>query len=152
LIKLEGGSGSIVPDQHGGSAFKISNADGFMIIFTASTDFINNRELNWKGDDPHEKNGKVLADAAKKSYKALLEAHLSDYKKLFNRVALNLGSNPEANNMSTAERVLKYKKTKDPELEALLFQYGRYLMIASSRTGGLPANLQGLWNNSNTPL
>jgi alpha-L-fucosidase 2 len=151
LIKLEGGSGSIVPDQHGGSAFKISNADGFKIIFTASTDFINNRELNWKGEDPQEKNGKVLAAAAKKSYKALLEAHLSDYKKLFNRVALNLGSNPEANNISTAERVLKYKKTKDPELEALLFQYGRYLLIASSRAGGLPANLQGLWNNSNTP-
>lgn len=151
LIQLEGGSGSVSPDQDGGSAFKISNADGFVIILTASTDFINKRDSNWKGKDPQEKNQKVLASAAKKSYKSLLQGHLKDYKKLFSRVSLTLGREPDASRYTTAARVLRYKTTKDPELEALLFQYGRYLLIASSRAGGLPANLQGLWNNSNTP-
>ncbi len=151
LIQFEGGSGKIVADQNGGSAFRISNADGFSIILAAATDFINKREQNWKGEDPAAKNRKALASAAKKSHKTLLEAHLKDYKNLFNRVSIGLGSNPEASKRTTAERLLNYRNTKDPELEALLFQYGRYLLIGSSRAGGLPANLQGLWNNSNTP-
>lgn len=151
LIQLEGGSGSIVPDQQGGSAFKISSADGFSIIFTASTDFINKRAQNWKGQDPADQNARVLTAAAKKNYNTLLENHLKDCKQLFGRVKLDLGSSLGLNQKTTAARVLNYKNTKDPELESLLFQYGRYLLIASSRAGGLPANLQGLWNNSNTP-
>ena len=151
LVQLEGGKGTVVTDANGGSAFKISDADGFTLIFTASTDFSNKRELNWKGESPLEKNQKVLTSAAKKSYKSLLDAHIKDHQNLFGRMSINLGSNPEASKLPTAERVLRFNKTADPELEALLFQYGRYLLIASSRAGGLPANLQGLWNNSNTP-
>lgn len=151
LVQLEGGKGTVVTDANGGSAFKISNADGFTLIFTASTDFSNKRELNWKGESPEDNNQKVLASAAKKSYKSLLDAHIKDHQNLFGRMSLDLGSNPEASKLPTAERVLRFNKTTDPELEALLFQYGRYLLIASSRAGGLPANLQGLWNNSNTP-
>lgn len=151
LIQVEGGKGGVVTDQNGGSAFKISDADGFSIIFTASTDFVNKREQSWKGEDPSIQNERVQTAAAKKSYKALLDNHLKDYKKLFGRVTLNLGNNPEVRHQTTAARVLNYKGTKDTELETLLFQYGRYLLIGSSRAGGLPANLQGLWNNSNTP-
>jgi alpha-L-fucosidase 2 len=150
-IQVEGGTGSVVVDENGGSAFKISNADSFSIIFTAATDFVNKRERNWKAEDPADQNTRILAAAAKKSYSNLLENHLKDYKQLFGRVKLDLGSNPSSNQQTTAARVLNYKNTKDPELETLLFQYGRYLLIGSSRAGGLPANLQGLWNNSNTP-
>ena len=151
LLKIEGGNASVVPDPNGGTAFKIKNADGFSIIFTASTDFVNKREQNWKGEDPAAKNRSVLAAAAKKSYKTLLENHVKDYRNLFGRVKLDLGKNSALNTQPTASRVLNYKNTRDPELETLLFQYGRYLLIGSSRAGGLPANLQGLWNNSNTP-
>ena len=150
-IQVEGGTGSVVADENGGSAFKISNADSFSIIFTAATDFVNKRERKWKAEDPADQNTRVLAAAAKKSYSNLLENHLKDYKQLFGRVKLDLGSNPSLDQQTTAARVLNYKNTKDPELETLLFQYGRYLLIGSSRAGGLPANLQGLWNNSNTP-
>ena len=150
-IQVEGGTGSVVADENGGSAFKIGNADSFSIIFTAATDFVNKRERKWKAEDPADQNTRVLAAAAKKSYSNLLENHLKDYKQLFGRVKLDLGSNPSLDQQTTAARVLNYKNTKDPELETLLFQYGRYLLIGSSRAGGLPANLQGLWNNSNTP-
>lgn len=151
MIQVDGGTSNIVRDAQGGAAIRINKADGFTIIFTASTDFINKREQQWKGEDPAEKNKRVLAVAAKKSYKNLLKAHLQDYRKLFGRVSLSLGTNPQVTQQTTAARLLNYKNAKDPELEALLFQYGRYLLIGSSRAGGLPANLQGLWNNSNTP-
>ena len=76
--------------------------------------------------------------------------HARDYRNLFDRVALNLGRVPSA--LPTDQRLPAYGSSKpDRGLEELLFQYGRYLMIASSREGGLPANLQGKWNNSNNP-
>ncbi len=151
VVQLNGGIASIVPIDTGGSALKISNADGFSVIFTASTDFSNKREQAWKGENPTTKNRGVLAAATKKSYSILLNAHLKDYQTLFRRVELDLGENVQSRTATTASRVLNYNKNKDPELESLLFQYGRYLLISSSRARGLPANLQGLWNNSNTP-
>ena len=69
---------------------------------------------------------------------------------LFRRVSLDLGSTPAAA-LPTDERIARFDKEGDPALVALLFQYGRYLLIASSRPGGQPANLQGIWNESNTP-
>ncbi|MGE5426723.1 MAG: glycosyl hydrolase family 95 catalytic domain-containing protein [Methylococcaceae bacterium] len=82
----------------------------------------------------------------KKSFKSLENAHLEDYQKFFNRVSLNLGRT-DAPNLPTNERLLRYLEGKeDKNLEVLYFQYGRYLLISSSRTAGVPANLQGLWN------
>ena len=84
--------------------------------------------------------------ATKKSFKSIKRAHLEDYHQFFNRVSLNLGKT-EAPNLPTNERLMRYAEGKeDKNLEVLYFQYGRYLLISSSRTEGVPANLQGLWN------
>src|ERR1039457_4992529 len=90
------------------------------------------------------------AGGAARPFTGLRAAHLADYQRLFRRVSLSLG--PGGGDLPTDERLLRYRDgTADNELEALFFQYGRYLLISSSRPGSLPANLQGLWNNSNDP-
>ena len=87
-----------------------------------------------------------LDKAFAKTYKALKDDHRADYQKYFNRVSLNLGKS-KAPNLPTDERLKRYATgAEDKNLEVLYFQYGRYLLISSSRTPGVPANLQGLWN------
>ena len=89
---------------------------------------------------------KQLTGASQKSYTKLKQAHVQDYQKYFNRVGLNLGKT-EAPDLPTNERLKRYTEGKeDKNLEILYFQYGRYLLISSSRTKGVPANLQGIWN------
>ena len=86
-----------------------------------------------------------LEAVTKKTYQQLRTAHVSSHQKLFNRVKLNLGSTAAVNN-PTDERLKQLKQGNfDPQLEALYFQFGRYLLISSSRPGYLPANLQGKW-------
>lgn len=88
----------------------------------------------------------ALNNAFVKSYKQILAAHVKDYQQFFNRVKLDLGSTT-APDLPTDERLKRYGEGKeDKNLEVLYFQYGRYLLIASSRTSGAPANLQGIWN------
>lgn len=152
LVKIENGSSSVVSDKNGSAKLKVTKADGITIIFTAATNYSNKRELNWKGEEPGVKIKQILNLVAIKPYKTLLADHVKDYQNLFGRVALNLGeTNVASRSLTTGARVMNHKKQADPELEALLFQYGRYLLIGSSRKGGLPANLQGLWNNSSNP-
>jgi alpha-L-fucosidase 2 len=152
LIKADGGSLKVESDGKKGSQLRIENADGFTIIFAAATDFVNDRNKKWKGESPDLKNKKVISAAAAKPYTSLISAHVKDYKLLSDRVVLDLGKSASATlALPTYKRIQNYKKTADPELESLIFQYGRYLLISSSRKGGLPANLQGLWNESNTP-
>ena len=86
--------------------------------------------------------------ASRKGVDALRAAHIRDYRQLFDRVTLELGPSQSA---PTDERVRAFADGDDPGLAALYFQYGRYLLIASSRTGSQPANLQGLWNESMSP-
>jgi len=89
----------------------------------------------------------ALEKAMKKSYAALWEAHEADVHRYFDRVSLHLGVPGKGADFPTDERLAAYTKGEhDPELEALYFQYGRYLLISSSRTAGVPANLQGIWN------
>jgi len=128
---------------------RIDHADALTILVAAGTDYVPDRARGWRGDAPHER---ILAQlqAAAKSYADLRAAHLADYQRLFRRVSLRLGSG--APDLPTDERLVRYRDgAADGELEALFFQYGRYLLISSSRPGSLPANLQGLWNNSNNP-
>jgi alpha-L-fucosidase 2 len=95
---------------------------------------------------------KRLADAAAKSGDALKAAHLADYQALFNRMSVDFGkSSADQQAMPGDLRKQQAVRTVDPEFEALLYQYGRYLLISCSRSGGLPANLQGLWNDRNNP-
>jgi alpha-L-fucosidase 2 len=96
---------------------------------------------------------KSLSKASSKKYHGVLSAHLLDFQKYFNRVSLQLNDGKGSRtDLPTDERMELYNKTGvDPGLEALYFQYGRYLLISSSRTPGVPANLQGIWNKELRP-
>lgn len=150
-IILDGGSVSISKNDKGVSQLQISKANGFTILLSAATDYSNKRENKWKSEPPALKVKGIIASASAKTYAQLLARHTADYRALFGRVSLTLGDKIAQKDIPTYQRILDYKKTGDTGLEALLFQYGRYLLISSSRKGGLPANLQGLWNNSNNP-
>lgn len=96
-----------------------------------------------------------LAKAEQMNYAQLLERHEADFKSFFGRVSLDLGTTPDSiAALSTDQQLLAYTDDEaafNPDLEELYFQYGRYLLISSSRTEGVPANLQGLWNETLTP-
>ncbi len=129
---------------------RIEHADALTILVTAGTNYLADRARGWRGDAPHERVARQLRAAAAKPYADLRAAHVADYQRLFRRVSLSLGGG--AADLPTDERLVRYRDgAADGELEALFFQYGRYLLISSSRAGSLPANLQGLWNNSNNP-
>ena len=125
----------------------ISGANSATLILAGATNFVNFRDVS---ADPKPRNTATLAAIRNQSYDALRAAHLKDHQSLFRRVSLDLSSTPAAQR-PTDERIAAFAKGDDPALVALLFQYGRYLMIGSSRSGGQPANLQGIWNDSNTP-
>jgi alpha-L-fucosidase 2 len=144
--------GGTIEAKEGRIFFK--NANALTILLAAGTDYVNQRGRKWRGEHPHAAITERLAKAATTPYADLLAAHERDYQALFHRLALDLGKTPEALlQLPTDQRLLAYRgeKAKDPGLEALLFQFARYLMISCSRPGDLPANLQGIWNNSNTP-
>jgi alpha-L-fucosidase 2 len=152
LVKSFGGTIKSESNGKKGIQLRLEGVDSFTIFLVAGTDFLNDRSKKWKGESPDQKNKKILSEVSTKSYEKLLNAHLKDYHSLSDRVAINLGTSPvEKLEMPTYKRLQSYKKLPDAELESLIFQYGRYLLISSSRQGGLPANLQGLWNNTNTP-
>ncbi|HEV3202195.1 MAG TPA: glycoside hydrolase family 95 protein [Bryobacteraceae bacterium] len=133
--------------QRRGSTIRISHADAATLILSGATNFQNYKDVS---ADPKARNDAALATSRSKSFDAILAEHIADHQRLFRRVSLDLGSSPSAK-LPTDERIKAFAKGNDPALVALLFQFGRYLMIASSRPGGQPANLQGLWNDSNNP-
>ena len=95
-----------------------------------------------------------IEKASEKNYRELQEVHVSDYRHFFDRVELDLGrTDPTIATLTTDRQLMQYtdKEQDNPELEALYFQYGRYLLISCSRTPGVPANLQGLWNEQILP-
>jgi len=132
---------------------KLEGADAFTILVCADTNYLNQRDRGWKGEHPHKLITAILDAAARKRFDQLLEEHVKDYQALFSRLQLNIGKIPEQRvQMPTDARLEAYKKNRsDPGLEMLVFQYARYLMISCSRPGSLLANLQGLWNDNNTP-
>ena len=119
----------------------IRGADAVVLLIAGATDY--------RGGDPDKLCHEALDKAAAKSFAALRSAHIADHQRLFRRVALDLGApGAEVARMPTDERLKRLKQGEsDPGLVATYFQYGRYLLIASSRPGTLPANLQGLWND-----
>ena len=131
------------------SSIVVLNADTVLVYMSAITSFKKFNVRDVFGALPVELLNARLGAVSKQSYKVLRARHTNDFSKLFNRVKLNLG--PDVS-LPTDQRLLAYNNTKkDNGMEALLFQYGRYLLISSSRKGGLPANLQGLWNNEVKP-
>jgi alpha-L-fucosidase 2 len=130
-----------------GGQVEVSGTDEALIILSAATGYAG-FQTPW--DDPFPKAASVVDAAAKQPYEALLFAHLREYQPLFQRVGLELGSLGREG-IRTDRRIAAFAQDHDPQLVALLFQYGRYLLIASSRPGSQPANLQGIWNDQVRP-
>ena len=135
-----------------GGGLRFEGADSLTILVAAGTDYAPDRARGWRGENPHARVAANLRAAAARPFAEIRADHVTDYQRLFRRVSLDLGGAPETASMPTDERLARYGQGgADPALEAMFFQYGRYLLISSSRPGSLPANLQGLWNNSNRP-
>ena len=130
------------------------NCDSLTLILGAGTNFLQDHTKQWLGVQPHAAVTKRVDAAAKQSVPELLARHVKDYQSLFGRFSLDVGDTaPDLLAKTTLARLETYAKntTPDPNLEALFCQFGRYLMISCSRPGALPANLQGVWNDSNQP-
>ena len=125
----------------------VSGADSATLFVSIATSYKNYADVS---GDPDALASGYLESAAQKPYDELLTAHVADYQRLFGRVSLNLGASPRTYE-PTDVRLRAFQTEPEPALAALHFQYGRYLLIASSRPGGQPANLQGLWNDSPDP-
>ncbi len=135
---------------------ELKGCDAATILIAGGTDYAMDHARHYRGEDPHARLAAQLDSASRQPYEALKAAHVRDFQAIFGRVALDLGCSSEAQRaLSSDERKVQAAKSVDPELESLLFQYGRYLLISCSRRApsgqGLPANLQGLWNDSNSP-
>jgi alpha-L-fucosidase 2 len=130
-----------------------AGCDTLTLLLAARTDYAPEFKGNWRGAAPAPIIAKEIAAAQTKSYDALKRAHLADLASLLGRVQVDWGrSDPATLALPTDQRLAAYAKGgADPDLEQTMFQYGRYLLASSSRPGGLPANLQGLWNSSNNP-
>lgn len=146
-VLVEGGA-----IKAGGNALHITAADAVMLQISAATSFNGfDKYPGREGKDPARIAAHYLDRAAGQTYAMLLERHIADYQRLFRRVDLHLGGTSGSNSVPTDEQIKAFHQTDDPRLAVLLFQYGRHLMIASSRPGGQPANLQGIWNHEMRP-
>lgn len=141
-VKAEGGS---VMTRN--SAIAVSNASTVTLYLSIGTNFNSYKDISGNEEERAEQ---ILIPALKKSYALLLKNHIAAYQQLFHRVQLDLGKTA-AMNKATDERVVQFAKVNDPQLAALYFQFGRYLLIAASQPGGQPANLQGIWNDKMNP-
>jgi alpha-L-fucosidase 2 len=125
----------------------ISGADAVTLRLTAATGYKNYKDVS---ADPGNLCYNSLSAAKTKSHQELLRNHIDEHRQLFRRVTLDLGTS-KAGEQPTNERLVKFPQQHDPGLLALYFQYGRYLLMASSRPGCQPANLQGIWNDRMDP-
>lgn len=142
IMKVEGDIRNI---EFAEQKLKLKGAKTFALIITANSDYLNEFPY-YKGKNFVARNNRTLRALSNKKADQIFASHLSDYKKLFNRVNLDLGG-LEHTDLPTDERLEKYGAgSSDKNLEALYFQYGRYLLISSSRETSMPANLQGKWN------
>lgn len=127
-----------------GDQLVVSKANTVTLLLAAST--------SYRGNDPQTTCERQIKQAAAQSYAKLREAHVADYQSLFNRVELELGDSSELSQLPTDKRLERVKQGgEDHQLIAQYFQFGRYLLIASSRPGDLPANLQGVWADGFRP-
>ncbi len=140
-VAAEGGS----VNSNGGK-LEVSGADAVTLLFSNATSFVNYRDIN--GDALAAARAYVQA-ARKRTYDELRKRHLQDFQNLFARVRLRLGEDHAS--ATTDSRIQHFGETDDPSLLALYFEFGRYLLISSSRPGGQPANLQGIWNQQLSP-
>jgi len=128
---------------------RVENADEVVLLFAAATSFVSYRDVS---ADPAARVRDVLARVEGRSWEAMRAEHEREHRSWFDRVALTLGP-PDApvSALPTDERIARFADHSDPGLAALYYQLGRYLLIASSRPGTQPANLQGIWNDDPNP-
>ncbi len=141
-IKLKGGSVSV-----NNGALQVSSANEAEIYISMATNFVNYHDLS---ADEVSRAQQYLRKALQKTYDQLKQDHITAYQKYFNRVSLDLGTT-DAAGKPTDERLKEFADADDPQFVSLYFQFGRYLLIASSEPGGQPANLQGIWNDKMNP-
>ena len=125
----------------------IENANSVTLYFAAATNFVNYKDVS---ADQHKRVTNYFKAIENKNYNTILTSAIADHKKYFDRVSLQL-SNTANSFLPTPERVKKIQTEPDPSMAALSYQFGRYLMIGSSRPGTQPANLQGIWNDNMNP-
>jgi alpha-L-fucosidase 2 len=140
--QAQGGKVRVIND-----ALEVKNANSATLILAAATSFKNFEDVS---ADPAAACRRAIEAAAYKSYGALRKAHIADHRRLLRRVELDLGTT-EVTSQPTDKRIENFAKQDDPQLVTLYFQFGRYLLIASSRPGTQPANLQGIWNDKLEP-
>ncbi|MEV4631475.1 glycoside hydrolase family 95 protein [Micromonospora sp. NPDC049523] len=145
-VVTDGGTRTCAADR-----ITVTGADQAIIVLAAGTDYAAEHP-HYRGADPHERLRRTVDDAAGQGFTALRRAHLGDYTTLFDRVRLDLGARmPDLTTDRLRAGYTGGGSAADLALEALFFAYGRYLLISSSRSGSLPANLQGVWNDSVSP-
>ena len=141
-VVLEGGRLAEAP-----GSLSVTGADSATLLIAAATSYRNYHHVS---GNPEKAVLRRLRAARKKPFARLLAAHVAEHQRLFRRVQLDLGTS-DAARLPTDERIKNFDSGNDPQLAALYFQFGRYLLISCSRPGGQPANLQGLWNESMSP-
>ena len=144
IVKIVNSGGEI---SRSDSTLNIAGADVSTIYISTATNFVNYKDIS---GDEKEKSTSYLQSVLEKTYDQIKNDHIIDYQKYFKRVSLDLGETDSINN-PTDVRLAEFAKGNDPQLVALYFQFGRYLLISSSRPGEQPANLQGIWNNQLLP-
>jgi alpha-L-fucosidase 2 len=141
-VLVEGGEVSSL-----GASVSVQRADAVTILMAAATSYRGPDDVS---GDPAALVAAALETAAQRSFEDLRAAHVAEHQRLFRRVALDLGTT-DAARRPTDERIRDFARDADPQLAALYFQFGRYLLLSSSRPGTQPANLQGIWNDKLDP-
>jgi len=131
----------------GDDGLDVKGADSVTLVLAAATSYKDFRDVT---GDPAAACRRTIRAVSGKSYDKLYTRHVADHRRLFRRAAFEIGTG-NATGQPTNERIKKFAEQNDPELMELYFQYGRYLMISSSRPGSQPANLQGIWNDKISP-
>jgi len=143
VARLEGGKSEAV-----GSTLNITNADAVTLVIAISTSFVNYLDIS---GNPAARCRKVLDAVADKNFSTLYRRHVDDFSNLMSRVHLQIGD-ASLKEKPTDERLRALREGgSDTNMEALAFQFGRYILASSSRTGGQPANLQSIWNEATLP-
>ncbi|MBK9990248.1 MAG: glycoside hydrolase family 95 protein [Verrucomicrobia bacterium] len=142
--KLVAVGGKVTTDE---KSMTVTGADEVTLLIAAATSY---KRFDDVSGVPASITTAQLASVAGKSFAELRAIHITDYQRLFRRVTIDLGQT-EAMKQPTDVRIQHFTEGNDPQLAALYYQYGRYLLISSSRPGGQPANLQGLWNDNPNP-
>ena len=148
IVTAEGGKVSVEGDQ-----LRFSGCTALVIYLDARTNYKPDYNAGWRDDHTLGLLDSELSAAVNKGYEVLRKRHIRDFERLSEAAHIDIGTTPASIRvLPTDVRKEKYMAGgEDPDLEETVFQFGRYLLISCSRPGGLPANLQGLWNNSNHP-